>query len=356
MDYKKDRLLTEGEILGLLQERKDLFFPLKIKSIIGEPAAVGNYRADAQIALSWRNNAASFLAEFKSRTSPRLAEEAIQQLKRLIINNQALNPLLVVPFLSKTIVSRIEQEEISGIDLNGNYLIQTPQMLAIRLDRKNEFPESQPIKKIFSGNSSIAARVFLAAKRKRFESVKEIYSTIENLGGGLSLSAISKVLKGLEDELIIGREGGGISLLQPEKLLDRLRDDYRPPKILATLRIKLPAPGAVSIQDFNRLLQPPGRWVLDGEGSIERYNISARAEAPEAYVTDLTPFMPMENERFFNATLKKTLDSFPYFDRREGNGVSWVSPIQCYLELSQMGKRERELVEPIRQSILEGLK
>ncbi len=230
MDYKKYRLLTEGEILGLLGERKELYAPLKIQSIAGERAAASNRRGDAQITLIWRNNIASFLAEIKARTSPRLAEEAIQQLKRLAKPNPKLNPLLVVPFLSKTIVGRLEQEGISGIDLSGNYLIQTPKMLAIRLDRKNEFPESQPIKKIFSGNSSIAGRVFLAAKRRRFESVNEIYATIRKLGGSLSLSAISKVLKGLEDELIVGREGGAVTLLQPEKLLDELRDGYRPPK------------------------------------------------------------------------------------------------------------------------------
>ncbi len=121
------------------------------------------------------------------------------------------------------------------------------------------------------------------------------------------------------------------------------------------MRIKLPAAGARSMQDFNGMLTPPNRWVLDGEGSVERYNISARAEIPGAYVTELAPFAPLENERFFNATLKKTQDSFPYFDARKGYSLFWASPVQCYLELSRMGKREHELAEPIRRSILEEL-
>ena len=53
--------------------------------------------------------------------------------------------------------------------------------------------------------------------------------------------------------------------------------------------------------------------------------------------------------------MKRTRDSFPYFDTRERMGLRWASPVQCYLELSKMDKRERELADIIRNDILEGL-
>ncbi|MBI3540611.1 MAG: hypothetical protein HY073_00440, partial [Deltaproteobacteria bacterium] len=116
------------------------------------------------------------MADVKTRTSPKLISEGLWQLKNYQ-GKRKQNLLLIVPFLSKTIVEMLEREGLSGIDLNGNYLLQSPEMTAIRLDRENQFRESQPIKKIFSGNSSLVARLFLSSK-KSFNSVNEIYSAI----------------------------------------------------------------------------------------------------------------------------------------------------------------------------------
>ena len=93
----------------------------------------------------------------------------------------------------------------------------------------------------------------LLARRVRYGSVNEIARAIQMLGGGLSLSAVSKVLKGLEEELIIEKSCAGIALLQPEKLLQKLGENYRPPKIFETLKLKIP-----DMNDFAGLKGPDG--------------------------------------------------------------------------------------------------
>jgi hypothetical protein len=54
----------------------------------------------------------------------------------------------------------------------------------------------------------------------------------------MSLSTVSKVLKTLQDDLIVTREET-IHLLQPDKLLGKLRENYVPPAVKEQVRLKI---------------------------------------------------------------------------------------------------------------------
>lgn len=59
-----------------------------------------------------------------------------------------------------------------------------------------------------------------------------------------------------------------------------------------------------------------------------------------------------ETSRFPNVEFLETDDPTVYFDRRETRSISFISPLQAYLELSKGGKREQEAAEPLRANIL----
>jgi hypothetical protein len=353
MSIQENNLLTETDVVQKLTAQPDLYSPLKIK-FAKSPRRVSGYQPDLIIDVKWRDRKKTFFAEVKSRTAPKGILQSLAELRN-VAGQTKVKLLLVVPYLSKTVVEMLTREGLSGLDLNGNYLIQADDMLAIRLDQKNRFTESQPIKKIFSGNSSLVGRLLLST-RNRLRSVNEIHSSIKALGGSLSLSAISKVLKGLEEELMIEKSRRAIILIQPEKLLQRLEDDYRPPKVLEVIRLKLPEIPRAAARRVGTLLSPSIGWILSGESSIERYTVTTPPETYTVYATDFAPLSKYQDERFFNIVVKKTLDSFPYFDARNERGLRWSSPIQCYLELSKLDKRERELAADIRNDILKKLK
>ncbi|MCI0604481.1 hypothetical protein L0156_15920 [bacterium] len=340
-------LLTEKEVIGKLREQPELYSPLEIK-VKRQQKSASPTMPDAEIDLSWKGRNVLFQAEIKSRTAPKGVYQAASQLKAYL--NQKENGLLIVPFLSQAIVDILNREDLSGIDLNGNYLIQTKDLLAIRLDRRNRFKESQLIKNIFSGNSSMVGRLFLVG-RKQFNSVNEIYSSIKQLGGRLSLSAISKVLKVMENELIIERNKKRITLVQSDKLLRNLQDKYRPPRISNILKIKLSSP-ARGLKEINNLIPKSSRWIFTGKSSAERYAVTTPAKSYEIYVTNTGSLIRYEDERFFNTVVYETDDSFPYFDVRESERLPWSSPLQSYLELSQLDKREKELAASIRDQVL----
>jgi hypothetical protein len=346
-------MLTEKEILAKIKGQPDLYAPLQIASI-EEPEARLGYRPDARITITLQNRKVVLLAEIKARTAPKLIEEALWRIRRVAAGTGS-NFLIVVPYLSPSIVELLNREKVNGIDLNGNYLIQVPEILAMRLDQKNRFPESQPIKKIFTGSSSLVGRLFLATWRP-FQSGNEVLAGIKDLGGTLSQSAVSKVLKGLEEELIIEKGPNGISLLQPEKLLQKLGENYRQPRISGSVKLKLPGISAkanLKMTDELRGIIGGGRWIISGESSARRYAVMADTSVLKIYLTDNSSLLKYQDDRFYNVLAQTTDTAFPYFDARENKGLRWASPVQCWLELSKLDKREREIADGVREVILE---
>src|SRR5690606_15573395 len=149
--------------------------------------------------------------------------------------------------------------------------------------------------------------------------------------GKITLPTVSKVCKSLEDDLVIERNRKtatpvrSLRLLQAEKLLDLLRDNYAPPKITLTVTGKFSGPTESLI---NRLLEWEKEYdrkvVLTGTSSVEAYAVMAREPVKSFYCSDVmllkkalgTDFT--ETERFPNVKFLETSDNFLYFDQREG--------------------------------------
>jgi hypothetical protein len=100
------------------------------------------------------------------------------------------------------------------------------------------------------------------------------------------------------------------------------------------------------------------RVVLTGASSVEAYAVMAREPIQSFYCSDLDGAIKSlgndirETDRFANVSLLETKDDFVYFDRRP-NLVA--SPIQCYLELVNGDKRERETADQVKRLILGSL-
>jgi hypothetical protein len=58
-----------------------------------------------------------------------------------------------------------------------------------------------------------------------------------------------------------------------------------------------------------------------------------------------------EEDRFPNLILRETADAYVYLNDPKEFG--WATPVQTYLELSRLDKREKEIAEEVRKVILE---
>jgi hypothetical protein len=337
----------EQLVFGVLENEKDLYAPLEVRSI--KRGARGT-----AITLRCLGRETRFWLEIKARTAPKIVQEAFWRLKeRSDEEREAF--LLVVPYITGSIREMVEREKVSCIDLSGNYLIQSPDFLAIRLDQKNRFPESASIKKIFSGNSSQVGRLFLSEKRV-YKSVTDVLAAIRRRGGELSLSAISKVLQGLQDELIIEKSAKRIALLQPDRLLSRLQAEYAPPRLLSEQRLKIPGTPKEILKTIAAKFGDT-MWMISGESTVEKYTMTTAPSVLRVYAAQSGDLTKYEDQRFYNMILVGTSEPYVYFDRQcAKDKVCWASRLQTYIELSRMDKRERELADSIRDEILKEFK
>jgi hypothetical protein len=340
-----EKLSTEG-----------FLYPLQVtnleRNVEGNSFAGKRQIADYLIKLSYKNKSADFLVELKSRSVPQVIEQGISQVKNLLNGfTKKYYPLLLVPNLSKSLVELLEKYNVSGIDLNGNYYILSDEIIAIRLDQKNRYKETVPIKNIYLGNSSIVPR-FLLRKKKIFSSVNEIYDEIKKSGGDISLSTISKVLKSLTGEFIIQKNNSGISLIQPQKLLQNLQKNYQPPAPLKILRLKLPQDRNNTKEILNKYLG--NDWIWSGETSADIYASTTIAKEATVYARSISNdeefIKNFVDVKFYNCTLLIISEAQNYLFYDSQNKYS--SKVQSYIELMQLGKREKEIAVDIEKLIL----
>jgi hypothetical protein len=115
--------------------------------------------------------------------------------------------MIVVSYLRPEVLNRLEEVEISGIDLSGKGLVQVPSKRLVRrtVEKKIRFPASTPIKNVYRGTSSLVPRVFFSSTP--YDNISPVQDEITHRGGKIPIGTISKAIKLLEADLIISREG-----------------------------------------------------------------------------------------------------------------------------------------------------
>jgi hypothetical protein len=334
--------------------------PLQIRVNVtnSENRRAHNCHLDAIVEIAWDSRVFSFGAIYTSLSTPKAIGMAIHQVKN-DTRQKPLHPLIVVPYLSDERLRELEHQAVSGIDLCGNGIVVIPDnFLVFRTGAPNRFTSSAPIKNIYRGTSSLVARVLLL--RPQYSSVTDVHKEIASRGGKIALATVSKALKALDEELIIGRKRGAIRLLQPEKLLDRLALNFERPKIERSALGKVNVdPKRLSTILVDAAKKEGVRLTATGVGSVGRYAVIAKEDIFSLYCTDrdrLLTQVPLTEEKFFpNVELLETEDELAYFDTRYENEYPWASPLQTYLELITGEMRSRNTADQVKKLILQDL-
>jgi len=359
------KILTEREILEQLRMGKLSFPPLSFRLLQADPGSGGNFGFDALLEASWGRRTAIFCVEIKSLSTPKAFQGGLNKLKTSTFP-KGCRPLLLVPFLSEQRLEELDREKVSGIDLCGNGVVAVPEVFAVfRGGKENRFISSAPIKNIYRKNSSMVGRVLLV--RSRYETVQDVREKINQRNllvkrwdkKAMSLSTVSKALKALEEDLIIAREGA-IRLLQPDRLLQKLSENYVPPHINERVRMKVPEPiGTIMQILMNESIEMRLPLVATGRSSVGRYAIMQRGNLISIYCPRLDMLVEKlpgsRPDRFPNLELLETLDETVYFDNRQEENFQWASPVQVYLELMAGDKRDRETAEQVKSHLMKDL-
>jgi hypothetical protein len=226
---------------------------------------------------------------------------------------------------------------------------------------KNRFPSSAAIKNIYRKNSSMVGRGFFVYSD--FQTVQDIRATINQRNPlvnrwnkkPMSLSTVSKVLKTMVEDLIITRTET-IRLLQSDKLLEKLRENYNPPVVKERIRLKIPENNKSILKllsDLSQQLELP--LIASGTSSVTRYTVMQRGDLLTVYCPNVEMLLERlprsQSDRFPNLELLDTEDEPVYFDARQEDGFWWASPLQVYMELMVGDKRDQETAEQLKNLI-----
>ena len=357
--------INESAMQSMLSDGRISFPPMQIARIRPEPVLDGGRRLDALVEVRWGGKRRVFAVEMKAISTPMAFRAAINSVTSAKLPSDML-PMIMVPYLSTAQLQELEQAGVSGIDLCGNGIVTTPgELFVLRTGQPNQYSSSAPIKNIYRKNSSMVPRVFLV--RSRFERVSDVLAEINarNLlveafsRPPMVMATVSKAIKALEEDLIVSREEGPLTLIQPDKLLEKLLESYRMEKSPDVIRRKVNTPVSdlpAKLAGLSKELNLP--VVATGLGSATRYAVMQRGDLlsiycprPEALLSRLPGG---ESDRFPNLEIVLMEDETVYFDSRldDRTGFRWASPLQAYLEMMRGDKRDQETAEQVRDDLI----
>jgi len=351
MEFKK---LSEAYLLSRLQPEAELLPPLRIAARL--PSEVGDH-ADARIQLAWGDFKFSAIIEVKTQSTPLMVLKAATQAKTSIIGEEL--PMIMVPYLSPERLQDLEQMQVSGIDLCGNGIVVVPGYLyVLRTGQPNRFPESRPLSNPYRGRSALVGRMLLL--HPKWQTLKELTSAIEKAGGDLSLPQASKAIQAMEDDLIVSKKSGLISLQEPLKLLDKLAASWEKFRPLERKAFRLP-----SETKWAQALSsdPQLQWAVTGESSVTRYIVFSQCGPRKIAVSNLPKAakllegIPESIPNFADVELLETLEPGIFFGSVTDNaGIHWASRIQTWLELKTGDARQQDAARELQNQILEECK
>ena len=351
---------TEYEVSNWIADGHLALPPLSFRLRKVPPQYSDRGYCDYEVEAEWGTLSATFAVACRTLSTPKAFEEALRRCRDTNLP-QGVLPLVLLPYLRPSQLAELEASGVSGIDWCGNgVVIAGNKFRVFRCGSPNLFTTASPIKNIYRRNTSMVARLFLAASS--FASVSAILAevnrrnilAVEANRPQMTLGTVSKALKQLEEDLIIER-ADGIQLLQAEKLLGQLGKNYvgpeaRPVRLKVDCRFDL-LPELISLKIGSAV-----PVVATGLSSVSRYAAMQREEVLSLYCTNAgrvkTLLGGREAERFPNVELLETAEQSLYFDAREEAGFRWASPVQTWLELMQGDKRDIETAEQVRAYIM----
>ena len=356
--------LTEEQVIQSLKGMGERYAPLTINSLTEQVSLPEGYRVDAVIEFSIQNGP-SFKAvvEIKTVSTPQNILIGARQLTACVANDKESDrvPLLVAPYIGTKQAKILADKGISWIDLSGNMSIRVSNRVYIeRTGKPNRFPDTAPIKKVFQGASSLVSRALLL-KPEGFESLTMMTDFINQKNENIiRLSTISKVMKKLEEELLVNRSKSLITAANPEKLLERLAEGYK--------------------NSTERKRRNPYRFVIegieqlsDGMTALSKDYLACgfyAAQIKGLAVTDQKAIFVKDIEQFRRKAEKKLVSVTP--DTEFGNFIVtetndpgvWFNPvwrlidsvvddIELYLEMMVDTPRGPKIAEQLKRRILQ---
>lgn len=304
---------------------------------------------DAILTIEYLNKEKTdIVIEFKDTSYPKTIEETCKQLKSMNLN---LYSIILAPFLSEKSISICKNYSIGYLDSAGNCFINFDNIFIDISGKKNKnLPKQRGLTSIYERSSIVSSRIL----RLLFSDINRKWKLLEiSEKVGCSIGQVSKVKNFLLDNAQIIQTKDGIKLRNPEEILKEWASVYnkKENEIIECYSLD----NVAEIEEKLAMMKKEIgiEYYLTGFSGGSRYQPVIRYHKVHCYI------MPEDLEKIMNYMNCKEVKGgsniafiIPYDKsildfNEEKNGSSIVSPIQLYLDCTNLKNRGEELAEVI---------
>jgi len=356
--------LKEKEIIQQFINSPELYDPLTIIRYEEQPPFTQDVCPDAVIEFSIPGGPSfQAMVKIQSVPTPRQIFLMFGLLRNFVSETKNTVPMVIAPYIGKRQTKTLADEGVSWIDLSGNMVIKVSGKIYIeRTGKPNKFPDTAPIKKIFQGTSSLVSRALLL-RREGFSSQSELVDFINNRNANITAGTVSRVLKSLEEEFFVKKTKSLITVIDAEKLLDKLTQgyvDYTKRQKTKKYKFATDEINKVFYTFFERQVNHVacGFYAakLKGLATTEQMTIFVRDIEQAKKATEFGVVEMVPDSEFGQLCLIQTIDSCVWFNSSKAQpfAPATVDDIELYLEMMADTPRGPKVAKLLKQRILKG--
>ena len=297
-----------------------------------------------------------FHVEYRSQSTSDSVGAALTLMRSAAFHGDEVRqvPLVVVPYMGDVGRRMCERAGVAWADLSGNASIQVPGIHVHVLGRPNRYPPRGRPRDLFAAKASRVARTLLRVPDRAWAQGELLEAT------QLSKGYVSKVLARYREAGFLETRGDDRLWVQdPEGILEAWRAsyDFTAQDILRGF-VPERDPAAV-VARLSRQLRARGiEPAVTGLGAAWHYARFAGHRLSTLFVPSI-PSAPVLSEAGFqpgpigaNTWLVEPFDRSVFQDTVSEEGVTFVSPLQAYLDLKGHPERSDEAARALRPLVL----
>lgn len=296
------------------------------------------------------------ILETRANGQPRYVREAVAQL--LMKSGQSRGnayPIFAAPFISESSAEICRQVGAGYMDLAGNCRIVFDGIYVERQGNPNRFVTRRSLRSLYRSRSSRVLRALLFNPRLAWK-LSDL-----SLASGVSIGQVFNVKRALIDREWAVFDKAGLRLTQPEKVLQDWGEQYPCDRNLS-FDFYSPADLPETESRLARYLSDKGfRYAFTSFSAYARLIPGADCSRAFLYIdadsdTDIAKtakdlnFKPVLKGA--NATLLMPHDEGVFFGSREMEEMTFVSPVQAYLDVKSSGGKGISAAEGIFRQVL----
>jgi hypothetical protein len=343
---------------GLAVEREaQRRLPILLGELLDEPigpAEAGSIRgADVGVDFSIADDKGRiWIFEVKSWSRPGSVAEAARQLHRYAerIGDNAV-PLLVVPYMSPASALAAEEAGISWLDLSGNAHIRHQNLYVNVRGHPNLYRSPGRPSSPFAPKSARVARTLLVEPERWWRQKDLVKAT------GLNDGNVSRIVRRLDEELLLERRGRELRPRDPRLLIDAWAEDYRFDQhdilrghmtgsgvdLARTLAERLSMAGL-----HHAFTGLPAAWAID---HFAQFRLSSVYVDGDPH--DIAERLEIRvGPRGANVQLIAPNDHGVFYGEESRDSLNCVSAVQAYLDLLHLPERAEDAARHLRLEYL----